>query len=45
VQRFWKRLRSRETRLLRAMTRARAQKKEAAYAARLRERGWAVWSN
>jgi hypothetical protein len=27
------------------MTRARAERKEAAYAERLRARGWGVWSN
>jgi len=40
-----KHVRSRDCRTLRAMSRARAEKKEAAYAARLRERGWGVWSN
>jgi hypothetical protein len=40
-----KHVRDNDCRILRAMTRARAEKKEAAYAARLRARGWGVWSN
>ena len=45
VRNYGKHVRSRDCRILRAMTRARAEKKEAAYAARLRKRGWGVWSN
>jgi hypothetical protein len=45
VRNYGNHVRSRDCRCLRAMTRARPEKKEAAYAARLRERGWAVWSN
>jgi hypothetical protein len=44
VRNYGKRVRSRDSRRLRTMTRARAEKKEAAYAARLRKRGWGVWS-
>jgi hypothetical protein len=45
VRSHGKHVRSRECRRLRTMTRARAERKEAAYAAQLRERGWGVWSN
>jgi hypothetical protein len=42
---YGKHVRTRDCKMLRAMTRARAEKKEAAYAASLRKRGWGVWSN
>lgn len=45
VHRYGKRVRESDCKCLRPMTRARAEKKEAAYAKRLRARGWAVWSN
>ena len=45
VRGYGKGLRATECRILRSMTRARAEKKEAGLAARLRARGWGVWSN
>ena len=45
VKKYHKRLREKECRSLRSMTRKRAEKKEAALASRLRSRGWGVWSN
>jgi hypothetical protein len=45
VRSYGKRVRTTDCRQLRSMTRARAERKEAAYAARLRGRGWGVWSN
>lgn len=45
VHRYGRRVRDKDCKCLRPMTRAGAEKKEAAYAKRLRARGWAVWSN
>lgn len=45
VRKFGKHLIARECTKLRAMTRGRAQRKEAALAERLRKRGWGAWSN
>ena len=45
VRAYGSHVRTRDCRILRIMTRARAEKKESAYAARLRKRGWGVWSN
>lgn len=45
VRKFGKHLIERECQKLRAMTRGRAQKKEAALAEQLRKRGWGAWSN
>jgi hypothetical protein len=45
ARKYGRRVRERECRCLREMTRQRAEKKEAAYAERLRSLGWGVWSN
>jgi hypothetical protein len=45
VRGYGKHVRSRDCRMLRTMTRARAERREAASTAQLRQRGWGVWSN
>jgi hypothetical protein len=45
VRVYGKHVRVKDCRILLTMTRAHAEKKEAAYAARLRARGWGAWSN